>query len=83
VVCKGEAKTGSSIIAMSTPKLVDNTIGGNLRDDGRELTIEVPDPDFPGGKFLLSSTGLSPSFLKQWRDGAKADEEARRVGGDL
>jgi len=65
---------------MPPPKPIDETIGANLRNDDRELTIEVPAPGFPGGKFLLSSTILSPPFMRLWRDSESEveEEKARR-----
>jgi hypothetical protein len=78
VVCRGEAKTDSIIVTSPTlKKNIDDTITGNLRKDGRELNIELPSPGLPGGKVQLSSTTMSASWMKEFRDQV-TQEVARR-----
>jgi hypothetical protein len=46
----------------------DDTIGEHIRTDGKELMMEVPSPGRPGGKVMLTSTTMSPVFMKQLRE---------------
>jgi hypothetical protein len=39
-----------------------------LREDGKELFIDVPAPGAPGGRIKLISASLTPAFMKKARD---------------
>jgi len=82
VVCKGETKTDSNTATPPTPKeKIDDTITGNMRSDGRELNIELPAPGLPGGKVQLSSTTMSASWMKEFRNQVTEEVSRRSYTG--
>ncbi|KAI0075984.1 hypothetical protein K474DRAFT_1772898 [Panus rudis PR-1116 ss-1] len=49
----------------------DSTLGDHLRTDGKETMIEMPAPGLPGGKIKMSSSTISPAFMKEIRQAAE------------
>jgi len=56
------------------PEPPEADIKGSISGDGQERSIEIFNPTIPGGKIVLSSKTMTPSYLRS----LKADLEKRR-----
>ncbi|KAI0797060.1 hypothetical protein C8Q75DRAFT_862786 [Abortiporus biennis] len=66
----------------SPATLLEDDLAQRICQDGKERTIEIPSPANPSEKIVVSSTTMTPAFMREFRDQVTKMSESRTSVGN-